>query len=88
MAKKNQQVELTEKPFLCRHFVGVQRETSQLIYTFYGGNVVCVPVALVASSISDFLTAAIKFSCFSCNKIVSFIFLSLDLTLSLLSTSV
>ena len=42
-------------------------------YTFYGGNVVCVPVhffslplifTLVAASISHFLTSAIKFSCF------------------------
>ena len=42
-------------------------------YTFYGGNVVCVPVhffslplifTLVAASIFHFLTSAIKFSCF------------------------
>ena len=47
-------------------------------YTFYGGNVVCVPVHFfslpliftsVAPSISHFLTTAIKFSGFSSNKI-------------------
>ena len=45
-------------------------------YTFYGGNVVCVPSVhflfsmplifiLMAASTSHFLTAAIKFSCYS-----------------------
>ena len=47
-------------------------------YTFYGGNVVCVPVHFfslpliftsMAPSISHFLTTAIKFSGFSSNKI-------------------
>ena len=65
-------------------------------YTFYGGNVVCVPVhsfslplifTLVAASISHFLTGAIKFSCYSSNKIGLLCFLSLALALSLLSTS-
>ena len=37
--------------------------------------------------ISHFLTTAIKFSCFSSNKIDLFCFLSLSLTLSLFSTS-
>ena len=66
-------------------------------YTFYGGNVVCVPVpfcfslslifTLVATSISHFLTTSIKFSCFSSNKIVlCFFFLFLALALSLFST--
>ena len=64
--------------------------------TFYGGNVVCVPVhsfslplifTLVAASISHFLTGAIKFSCYSSNKIGLLCFLSLALALSLLSTS-
>ena len=45
---------------------------------FYGGNVVCVPVhffslplifPLVTASISHFLTAAIKLSCFSSKEI-------------------
>ena len=42
---------------------------------------------LVAASISHFLTAAIKFSCLSSNKIDLFCFLSLSLALSLFSTS-
>ena len=53
-----------------------------LSYTFYGGNVVRVLVhffftaahfhlALVAASISHFVTAATKFSCFSSNKKMS-----------------
>ena len=59
---------------------------------FYGGNVVCVPVhffslplifALVAASISHFLTAAIKLSCFSSNEfgVPCFLFLALALSL-------
>ena len=65
-------------------------------YKFYGGNVVCVPVpffslplifALVAASISHFLTAAITFSPYSSNKIGLICFLSLALALSLLCTS-
>ena len=65
-------------------------------YKFYGGNVVCVAVpvfslplifALVAASISHFLTAAITFSPYSSNKIGLLCFLSLTLALSLLSTS-
>ena len=65
-------------------------------YTFYGGNVLCVPVpfcfslslifTLVATSISHFLTTTIKFSCFSSNKIVLCFFLFLALPLSLFST--
>ena len=64
-------------------------------------NVACVPVrsfwhliplvfTLLAARISHFLTAAIKFSCFSFNEIrpPSFISLSLLLFLDLLSTSV
>ena len=53
-------------------------------YTFYGGNVVCGPVhfffllplifTLVAASISHFLTATIKFSCYSATKLVFFAF--------------
>ena len=42
---------------------------------------------LVFASISHFLTAAKKFSCFSFNKIGLLCFLSLTLALSLLSTS-
>ena len=66
-------------------------------YTFYGGNVVCVPVhffslplifTTVATSISHYLTTAIKFSGFSSNKIGLLCFLSLALALSLLSTSI
>ena len=63
--------------FFRRCFARLQRETSS--YTFHGGNVVCAPVnffftaahfTLVAASInSHFLTAAIKFSCFSSNEI-------------------
>ena len=66
-------------------------------YTFYGGNVVCVPACSlffapviftsVAASISHFLTTAIKFSGFSSNKIGLPCFLSLALALSLLFTS-
>ena len=59
-----------------------------LSYTFYGGNVVRVLVhffftaahfhlALVAASISHFVTAATKFSCCSSNKKMSPFFLSL-----------
>ena len=40
---------------------------------------------LVAASISHFLTAAIKFSCYSSNEIGLLCFLSLSLSLSLLS---
>ena len=65
-------------------------------YTFYGGNVVCFPVhffslplifTLVTASISHFRTAAIKFLCYSSNKICLLYFLPLALALSLLSTS-
>ena len=43
--------------------------------TFYGGNVVCGPVhLLVATSISHFLTVAIKFSYYSSNEIGPFLF--------------
>ena len=57
-----------------------------LSYTFYGGNVVCVPLrfffktviyTFVAASISQFLTAATKFSTFSSNEICLLCFLSL-----------
>ena len=50
-----------------------------LIYTFYEGNIVGVPVhffslprnfTLVAASISHFLTAAMKFLCSSSTKFV------------------
>ena len=65
-------------------------------------NVACVPVrfffwlsislifTLLAASISHFLTAAIKFLCFSFNEIRSPLFISLSLLLfhDLLSTSV
>ena len=55
-------------------------ETSLL--KVYGGNVVCVHViffslphtTLLATSISHFPTAAMKFSCFSSNEIGSFVF--------------
>ena len=59
-------------------FAWLQREAN---YTFYGGNVACVPFCfffffsllliftLLAASISHFLTAPIKFSCFSSNEI-------------------
>ena len=60
-------------------------------YTFYGGNVVFVfcslffslPLifTLVAASISHILTAAMKFSCFTSNKIDLFCFLPLFLSL-------
>ena len=72
--------------FLCRCFSWLQRyirlpET----YTFYGGNVVRFLVhffftaahfhlALVAASISHFVTAATKFSCCSSNKKMSPLF--------------
>ena len=63
-----------------------------LSYTFYGGNVVRVLVhffftaahfhlALVAASISHFVTAATKFSCCSSNKKCLLCFLSLALDL-------
>ena len=63
-----------------------------LSYTFYGGNVVRVLVhffftaahfhlALVAASISHFVTAATKFSCCSSNKKCLLCFLSLALGL-------
>ena len=61
-----------------------------LKYTFYGGNVVCVPVhlfftaahfhlALVAASISHFVNAATNVSCCSSNKICLLCFLSLGI---------
>ena len=76
--------------FLCRCFAWLQRETSR---NFFGENVARVLVhffftaahvhlALVATSISHVVTAAItKFSCRSSNKKVSFVFLSLALDL-------
>ena len=76
--------------FLCRCFARPQRETFRNF--FYGGNVVRVLVhffftaahfhlALVAASISHFVTAATKFSCCSSNKkcILCFLSLALDL---------
>ena len=82
--------------FLCRCFSWVQRyirlpET----YTFYGGNVVRFLVhffftaahfhlALVAASISHFVTAVTKFSCCSSNKkSVSFFYLSFWISVAL-----
>ena len=62
---------------------------------FYGGNVVCVPVhffslplifTVVAISISHFLTAGIKSSCFSSNETRVPCFLFLAHALSLLFT--
>ena len=71
--------------FLCRRFAWLQvklPETSQL-HVLWRSDVVCVPVDLfllplifnlVAAS-SHFLTASIKFSCFSFHKIGLFCFL-------------
>ena len=58
-------------------------------YTFYGGNVICVPICFfslllifslvqMATSISHFLTATIKFKCFSSSEFgLLYFFLSL-----------
>ena len=59
-------------------------------YTFYWGNVVCVPVrffcpslrlifTLMAASIFHFLTTAIKFSCFLLTKFVSFVYVRVNI---------
>ena len=64
---------------------------TSLSYTFYGGNVVCVPSVhllfsmplifiLMAISTSHFLTAAIKFSCYSFYVITLLCLLSLALS--------
>ena len=72
----------------------------KLSCTFYTGIVVCVPVRFffvfllllsftsVAASISHFLTSVTKIFIFSFQQNTSPLFLSLDLTLSLLSMSV
>ena len=66
-------------------------------YTFYEGDALCLPghfffslaliFTLMAASIPFFLSAAIKFLCFSSNGIGVLWFFSLVLALSLLSTS-
>ena len=72
-------------------------KTSNFLVTqyFYGGIVVCayqrffsLPLIFssLAASISYFLTAAMKFSCFSSHEIRVLYFQSLALALSLLST--
>ena len=81
--------------FLWRCFARLQRRPRYT--TFYGRNVVRVPVriffhcplifTLVAVKTFHFRTAAIKFSCFSSKKISLLSFSSLALALSLLSTS-
>ena len=79
------------------------RFMKEMSYVVTKKNVACVPVrffffwlsiplifTLLAASISHFLTAAIKFSCFSFNEIRPPLFISLSLSLfhDLLSTSV
>ena len=81
--------------FLCRCSNATWNFQKLLSYTFYEGNVVRVLVhffftaahfylALVAASISHFVTAATKFSCCSSNKkkcLLCFLSLALDLQL-------
>ena len=80
--------------FLCRCFAGRQCETSRnfLVIRFMEEMLYVVlftifslpPIfTLVAASISHFLTAAIKLSCYSSNEIGLICFLSLALVLSL-----
>ena len=96
-SKKNQLVLSAKKPlptysthFLYISLTFVLPKTS-LSYTFYGGNVVCVPSVhllfslplifiLMAASTSHFLTAAIKFSCYSSYVITLLCLLSLALS--------
>ena len=59
------------RTFLCCRFTRLQRETSWL-HAFFS---LPLTFTLVAASISHFFTAAIKFSCFSSNKIRLFCFL-------------
>ena len=77
--------------FLCRCFARLQRETYRDF--FYGGNTVRVIVhfvhcahfllALVASSISHFVSSTTKFSCCSSNKKMSpLLFISRSRSLS------
>ena len=54
-----------------------------VLFTFFSQPII---LTLVAASISLFVTAAIKFSCYSENEIGLLCFLSLALALSLLST--
>ena len=71
--------------FVCRCFARRQRETSRN----FPATRSCVPpicfTLLVTASISHFLTAAIKFSCYSSNEI-GLLCLSLALAFSLLSS--
>ena len=83
--------------FLCRCFALLQRETSrnflvkhfmeEMLYVYICSFFFLLPLilTLVAASISHFPTAAIKFLCYSSNKICVLCFLSLTLALSLLS---
>ena len=81
--------------FLCRCFVRRQRETSRnfrvtrfmkemlyvvLLFTFFSLPLI---FTLMAANISHFLTAAIKFSCYSSNEIGVLCFLPLAPALSL-----
>ena len=70
-----------------------------LSYKFFGGNVVSVPVdfflflltlisTLVAASISNFLTVAVKFSCYSSNEIGLHCFKSRSSYLSVIHVNV
>ena len=69
-----------QHPFFVHFFAGVLHDHSVKFpsHTFYGGNVVCGPVhffplplifTLMATSITHFLTAAIKFPCYSSDEI-------------------
>ena len=62
--------------FLCPCFARLQRETYVFSLTFFSLPFIC---ALVAVSISYFLTAATNFSCWL--SFLSFVFLSLGLAL-------
>ena len=63
--------------FLCRCFERLQRETSRNPLVTY-----LLIFTLEAASISHFLTATIKFSCYCSNEIGLLCFLSLALALS------
>ena len=73
--------------FLCRCFARRQRETSRNFPVTWSCSLFLSPLffTLVTASISHFLTAAIKFSCYSSNEI-GLLCLSLALAFSLLST--
>ena len=85
MAKKNNNNNFARAAHFFVHFLAfVFHDYNVFLFTFFYFSLPLI-FTLVATSIAHFLTAAIKFSCFSTNEIGLRCFLFLALALSLLS---